>query len=311
MRKGSLLVALALLLWGLAGCGGGQVIVVTATPTPGYITVVVTPGPPSGVATVVVTPEPPSGQVPVVATEPPPPPEAGIEVLEATFAHGLSEAMEPVNPGTGFAPDETVYLSVEIKGRPKAGVVTSRFYLGDTLIVEGSVDLADVNSGLIFSVGENTYAGYSFTHTESLPLSDNYRADLFYDGAPLGSAAFQVVPPAGAIPSQITQVVLAKGTDADYNPVEPSTVFSSDQEVSLVGRGDLGVATWLEAEWYVGGELDDAGTRSLTLEENAQDVPFAFSFLPEGGWPVGEHWAVLIMNDEEVGRYAFTVASGP
>lgn len=295
MRMRRLLLALALLSSALAGCGGGP------------ITVVVTSEPPSGVVTVVVTSEPPSGEVPLAATEPPPVPAAGVEVLEATFAHNLSEQMEAVDPGTSFAPDETVYLSVKIKGRPKAGVVTAHFFLGDTLIAEASVDLADVNSGLLFSIGENTYAGYTLSHTEPFPLSDNYRADLFYDGAPLGSSAFQVVAPAGAIPSQITQVVLAKGTDADYNPIEPATVFSFDQTVYLVGRGDLGLATWLQAEWYVGGQRDDAGTRSLTLEENYQDVAFSFSFVPEGGWPAGEHWVLLLMNDREVGRYTLTI----
>jgi len=294
MRMRRLLLALALLSSALAGCGGGP------------ITVVVTSEPPSGVVTVVVTPEPPTGQVALAATEPPRVP-AAVEVLETTFAHNLSEQMEAVDPGTSFAPDETVYLSVKIKGRPKAGVVTAHFLLGDTLIAEASVDLADVNSGLLFSVGENTYAGYTLSHTEPFPLSDNYRADLFYDGAPLGSSAFQVVPPAGAIPSQITQVVLAKGTDADYNPIEPATVFAPGETVYLVGRGDLGLATWLQAEWYVGGQLDDAGTRSLTLEENYQDVAFSFSFVPEGGWPAGEHWVVLLMNDREVGRYTFTI----
>ena len=308
MRKIRLLVALALILPALAGCGGGPIyVVITSEPPPGVVTVVVTPGPPPGVVTVVVTPESPPAQATVEPTQPPPPPEAGIEVLEVTYSHGLSGEGGPVDPGTEFAPDETVYLSVQIKGRPKAGVVSAHFYLGDTLIVEGKVDLADVNSGVILSIGEVTYATFEFSHTEAIPISDNYRADLFYDGAPLGSAAFQVVPPAGAIPSRITQVVLAKGADADYNPVEPATVFAFDQEVWLVGRGDLGLSTWMEADWYVGGQLDAAGTRSMTLDGNAPDVPFAFSYLPEGGWPAGEHWVVLILNDQEVGRYRFTV----
>lgn len=308
MNRIQLLLTTALALLALAGCGGGPVtVVVTSEPPSGVVTVVVTSGPPEGVITMVVTSEPPPQPVAAAPTETPPPPEAGIEMLEAVFARGLTEQMEPADPGTEFAPDEAVYLSVKIKGRPKAGVVLARFFLGDVLIVEGSVDLADVNSGVLFSIGENTYAGYSFTHTEPLPISDNYRADIFFDGAPLGSAAFQVVPPEGAIASRIAQALLAKGTDADYNPIEPATTFAFDQEVFLVGRGDLGLATWLEARWYVNGQLDDTGTRSLTLEENYQDVPFTFSFLPEGGWPQGEHWVVLTMNDREVGRYTFTV----
>lgn len=213
--RGVLSLALALLMSALAGCGGGQV------------TVVVMPEPPLGPVTVVVTPEPPSGQVTDLASLDPAMPEAGIELVRATFSHGLSEQMEPVNPGSDFAPDETVYLSVEIKGRPKAGLLTAQFYLGDTSIAEASVDLADVNSGLLFSIGENTYAGYTLTHAEPFPLSGDYRADLTLDDVPVGTTPFHVVPPEEAIPSQITQVVLAEGADESYNPVGPARSFPS------------------------------------------------------------------------------------
>lgn len=282
------LFLLVLLLAMLGGCGGQS--------TPPIITVVVTSGPPSGQATAVVT-------------SPPPAPEAGVEVLEAVFAHGLGEAMQPVDPVADFVPDETVYLSLKIKGRPRAGLVTARFYWRDTLIAEAGVDLADVNSGLLFSVGENTYAGYTLTHQEPFPLSDNYRAEVFYDGQPLGNYPFRVVPPPEAIPCQIHQVVLARGADENNNPVEPATAFAFDDTIHLVARGDLGLGAWLQADWYVNGRLDEAGTRSLSVDENLQDVGFVFSFLPEGGWPSGEHLAVLTMNDREVGRYPFTVVS--
>jgi hypothetical protein len=212
-----------------------------------------------------------------------------------------------VNPGTDFARDETVYLSLKIKGRPKEGLVLARFYWRDTSIAEASVDLADVNSGLLFSVGEDTFAGYTLTHQDPFPVSDKYRADVFYNDQPLGTYAFRVVPPPEAIPSQVKQVTLAKGADENYNPVEPATTFAADETVYLVGRGDLGLDTWIQADWYVSGQLDEAGTRSITLQENAPDVGFSFSFLPEGGWPAGEHLVVLTMNDQEVGRYSFTI----
>ncbi len=280
-------LAALLLLSVLVGCGS------EATPTP--VVVVVTPGPQPEAATVVVTP-------------PPPEPAGGIQVVEATFAHGLSDQMEPVDPGADFGPAETVYLSVRIKGRPKEGVVTARFYWHDSLIAEADVDLADANSGLIFSVGEDTYAGYTLTHEQDFPQSDQYRAEVFAGDQALGSYPFRVVPPPDAIPTQITQVTLALGTDENYNPVEPTTTFAVDDTVNLVGHGDLGLATWLQADWYVSGQLDEAGTRSLTLAENAPDTGFAFSYLPEGGWPAGEHFVVLTVNDQEVGRYTFTVA---
>jgi len=309
LAKGAQFLSLALLTWALVSCGGGPVtVVIPAGPPSGVVTVVVTPGPPSGYITVVVTPEPPSGHVAATATPPPPPAEAGVEIVQATFARDLSEQLEPVDPGADFAPEETVNLSVIVKGRPKAGVLTARCYWHDTLINEAGVDLADVNSGMLFSIGENTLTGYTLSHTEPFPVSDAYRAELFYNEAPLGSAAFRVVPPPEAVPSRITQVVLAKGADENNNPVEPATVFAFDQAVYLVGRGDLGLATWLVAEWWIGGRLDDAGTRDVSASENHQDVGFAFSYVPEGGWPQGEHFVVLFMNDREVGRSTFTVA---
>lgn len=310
------LLCLFLLLSVVAGCSGQD-----ATPTP--IVIVVTPGPTqAGVITVVVTPPPPQSEPtteevtpppvepkPTTQVEPSPPPTSSIELRDATFARGLSEEMQPVDPTTDFAPDETIHLSLRISGRPEEGVVTARFYWRDSFIAEAGVDLADVNSELIFSIGEDTYAGYILTHEDPFPVSDRYRAEVFYGDQPLGEYAFRVVPPEGAIPSQVSEVTLALGADENYVPIEPTGTFAFDQTVYLVGGGDLGLATWLQADWYISGELDEAGTRSLSLEENAPDVGFAFSYLPDGGWPPGEHFVVLTMNDQEVGRYSFTVIS--
>jgi hypothetical protein len=294
-----LLLAALVLLLALSSCGGED-----ATPTP--IVIVVTPQPEHVTAVVTL---PPSEAEPTAEAVPSPPPETGIELLEAIFAHGLTEEMQPVDPGADFGPDETVYLSLQIKGRPKEGLVTARFYWHDSFIAEAGVDLADVNSGLLFSIGEDTYAGYTLTHEQPFPLSDQYRAEVFFNDQPLGTYPFQVVPPLEAIPSQVTQVTLALGADENYDPVEPTTTFAPDQTVYLVGEGDLGLATWLQADWYVSGQLDETGTRSLTLEENISGAGFTFSFLPEGGWPLGEHFAILTMNDQEVGRYSFTIVS--
>jgi len=127
----------------------------------------------------------------------------------------------------------------------------------------------------------------------------------------VGSYPFRVVPPADAIPSQVRDATLARGADSDYKPVEPTTTFAPDEEVYVVGQGDFGLYTWLQAEWYVSGQLDETGTRNITLQENVADTGFFFSFVPDEGWPVGEHEVVLTMNDQEVGRYNFTVEEAP
>lgn len=283
-RKWYILLVLLLFLPVLA-CGGDD-----ATPTP---------------IVIIVTPPPGQPESPTEAA-PPPVPAGAIEILEANFAHGLSEEMQAVDPGSEFQPDETVYLSLTIKGRPKEGAVTARFYWDEVYIADASIDLADVNSGLLFSIGENTYAGYTLTHEQPFPIGDGYRADLFYNDQALGSYPFRVVPPADAIATVINSVTLARGADEDYNPIEPTTQFGAADTVYLVGKGDLGLATLLQADWFVSGQLDEAGTRRLTLDKNIEDAGFAFSFVPEGGWPTGAHLVVLTVNNQEIGRYSFT-----
>ncbi len=196
-------------------------------------------------------------------------------------------------------------------GRPKSGFVTGRLLWGDQLIAETGVDLADVNSGLLFSVGQDTYAGYNLTHEKPFPISPNYRADVLYEGQALGSYAFQVVPPKEAIPTQINALTLARGADDSYNPIDPTDMFAYDEKVYLVGNGNLGLSSWLQAEWFVNGTLDDAGTRSITMGENLSSGGFSFSFLPDGGWPTGTHGVRLIVNDIEVASYPFAVGPHP
>ena len=234
-------------------------------------------------------------------------PTAGIEISEVTFAHGLTEEMRAIDPGNDFAPDETVYLSVTIKGRPKSGVVTARFHWHDLTIAEASADLADVNSGVLLSIGESTYVGYNLSLDDPFPISGFYRADLFYDDIPLDSYEFHVVPPSDAIPSIVKKVTLARGVDENNNATEPTTSFKADDTVHLVASGDLGLSTWIQADWLVDDRLDEDCTRSLTLYENAPDNSFWFSCRPADGWPSGTHRVVLTMNDQEVGTYPFTV----
>ncbi|UCC86301.1 MAG: hypothetical protein JSV81_15790 [Anaerolineales bacterium] len=288
------LAVIALLLGGMLACGIGTV---TPTDAPQETPV----DTPTQAAANTPTPEP---------TDTPMPPSA-LELKAATFAHGLDDEMRPVDAGDEFTPDETVYLSLTLSGRPKEGEVAARFYWRDESIAEADADLADVNSGVIFSVGEDTYVGYTLTHDEPFPISEAYRADVFYDDEFLDSFPFHVGPPADAVPSQVLEVTLARGADSDYNPIDETTTFAPEEEVYIVGRADLGLYTWLQAEWYVDGELDEAGTRSITAEEDASDVGFFFSFVPEEGWPVGDHQVLLIMNDEEVDRYDFTVEEAP
>ncbi len=236
--------------------------------------------------------------------------EAGPAILEATFAQDVSDEMEPINPTTTFTPEQTVNLLLTIKGRPKEGEVVARFYLRDQEIASASVDLAEANEGVIFSIGENTRVHFTLTPTEPFPVSREYRAEVFLNGSPAGTYTFEVVPPPDAIPSRLIEVTLAKGVEETpdaYQPVEPTSTFAPNDAVYIVGVADLGKYSRLEVNWYVNGQLMDEATRSLTAQEDLQGVSFYFVLQSEEGLPAGEHYAVLLINDEEVQRVNFTV----
>lgn len=226
----------------------------------------------------------------------------------AKFAKRLAENQEPIDPTDEFQGTDTVCLSLQFKGRPK-GKVTTKFYFRDDLINEATIDMADINSGVIFSVGQSTFAGFTLKPDNALPIGNVYRAESFLDGQPIGTFKFKVVPPEGSFPSKISNLTLAHGIDEDKKPVEPGTEFAPGDKVFLVGEGDFGLNTWVEVNWYVDGKLDQEGTRSISLQENKAATPFFFSFLPARGWKPGKHEVVLIMNGSEAGRLSFTTSS--
>lgn len=293
------LAPLALLLALLTACGGGAAGSPTATPREQ--------------PTKVAKEEPtaaPKEEPTAVPEEPTPAATGEVEVVNATFAKQLGENQEPIDPTQEFYPDETIYFSLEFAGRPQEGVVRSEFFWGEESIAAAEVNFADANSGVLFSVGQSTFAGFNLTHENPLPISGNYRVETTLDGDPLGTWGFAVIPPADAIESRVNEATLAKDRDDSYAPIDPTTEFTTDETVYLVGRGDFGTLAWLKVEWIVNGALDEAGKQTLgPMEENVEDTGFSFHYRPEGGWAEGEHEVVLYVNDEEVERYAFTVGA--
>lgn len=231
------------------------------------------------------------------------------QLVAATFTTALDENQAPTDEVVSFHPEDTVYFSMQFAGRPRSGLVRSVFTWGDQELASAEVDLAEANSGVIFSIGERTYVGFHLTPSQPLPISGNYRVNTFLDGRPLSSYPFSIVPAAGALPSTIHELTLARDVSEQYEPIEPADTFLPNDTVYLVGRADLGRQSWIQADWYIDGELAAEGTRSLTMEENMADGGFSFSFVPEGGWPLGEHRVALTLNDEEVERLTFTVVA--
>jgi len=282
-------LSIAFVVMALAACGGAPAA--TDAPKPAA-----TSAPQQPAATVAPTPAPTS------------PPAADAKLVKAVFAKSLDANQAPVDPAEEFQGDQPIAFSLQFSGRPRSGKVSATWLFRNEKIADASVDFADVNSGVIASIGQDTFAGFKLTPKGRLPVGEGYSVNVTFDGQPIGSFKFKIAPPPDALPSVIKTAVLAEDADARYRAINQATEFKPDQKVVLVGVADFGIYSWMEVKWYVNGKLDEAGTRNASLQESKADVPFAFSYLPTGGWPDGKHEVVLIMNGKEVGRYAFTVA---
>lgn len=239
-----------------------------------------------------------------------PAPTGGPRVTKVTFAKSLNEQMQPQIPTEAFLPHEKVNLSITVAGRPRKGTVKAQFFHLDKSIGDVSVDLSKINKGTLFSIGQSTFVGFWYEHQQPLPVGVGYKVDVAVNGQPTGSYTFKVLAPAGAIPSKVHSATLAKGMTPDRTPVMPSKVFGPTETVHLLGRLDLGLQNWLEADWYANGQPMPHATKSLTARENISNQPFFFT-VPMKGWPAGQHKAVLIVNGAVVAEYPFVLAGAP
>lgn len=239
------------------------------------------------------------------------PAQAAQAILKkAAFCRGFEDNNAPKDVTDFFLEDETINLSIELEGRPKSGVVAAKFMFRDHMVTEVTLDVATVNKGVIFSFGQNTFVRFEITHKKPLPVGACYTAEVTFDGQPLGKFPFRIAPPEGSLPSKLLSVNLAKGTAKSHESVDDAHVFDSTDQVCLVGVADLGLSSWLEATWKVGGKVDEEGSRTLDIKENKANVPLVFSFLPAGGWPAGLHEVSLQLDGQEVAKKKFTVKAG-
>ena len=228
-----------------------------------------------------------------------------IKISKATFAREVTSDFKAKGEATDFYGNETVYLLLKIKGRPKEGVIGGHWMFRGSEIGKASVDLASINKGVFFSFGQDSFVKFNFTPAKAnpLPVGSSYAVVIDVNGVTAGKYPFTVIPPKGALPSK-----LVKATLSDAKGGALKTTFAMTDTVYLNITADLGLATWLEATWMVSGKEDPNGTRNLSLKENKPAVDGHFSFAPAGGWPKGAHSVVLVMNDKQVGVYKFTVS---
>jgi hypothetical protein len=254
------------------------------------------------------SPPPPVAPIaPVVA----PPPTSGIRIAAVVFARSLDADWQPVGgPVTAFRADEhTVWTRVTIAGRPSSGVVTMRWMWRDLRIAEAQVDLGDVNGGLLFSFGQDTFIKGYMTSPQ-LYIGTGHRLVLLSGTTELGAYPFTVVPPTGARPSRFVTAALYKSDPRQGNPGAPVTAFGPTEIVYVVGRVALGQGSWFNSTFTVGGQPVPALTQEMIGPVGGGDeLNFVHLGRPPGVWPPGTHRVTMVLDDRDVATYDFTVGA--
>ncbi len=116
-----------------------------------------------------------------------------ITVKSVTLAQNLNENYQAINPKTQFLPTDTIYVSVDVAGRPTMGSLTGKFFYGDQLISEATLDFSSVNQGVIISIGEDTYAGFNLAPSEPWPVDTGYNFELDVNGTKVGDYPYEVI----------------------------------------------------------------------------------------------------------------------
>lgn len=107
------------------------------------------------------------------------------EVLSLTTARALDSDYQPVEPTTSYGPDDTFFISVELRGYRTGMNITALWRHQGEVIAE---------TPLLAEAGEAGIAGFSLS-PESPPRwpEGGYVVDIMYDGHVVGRTAFDVV----------------------------------------------------------------------------------------------------------------------
>lgn len=115
-----------------------------------------------------------------------------ISVKSVTLAGGLDANYQAVSPKTQFRSTDTIYVSVDVTGRPTTGTLNGKFYYGDQLISEATLDFSNVNQGVIVSFGGDTFVAFTLTQSQPNPVNTGYHFDLYANGTKIGSYPYQI-----------------------------------------------------------------------------------------------------------------------
>ena len=124
--------------------------------------------------------------------------DSTINLTRAVLTTGIDDQDQPVDETSTFKQSVEIYLSLTFEGRPKEGLIRAELMYQGEKAVETTLDLSEVNGGVVISLGEETYANFTFSQDKPFPISDEYRIDAYVNDDKIGSYPFSIVAADGS-----------------------------------------------------------------------------------------------------------------
>jgi len=217
---------------------------------------------------------------------------------DVTVATSLDKDYKAVSATETYTPTQSFHLSVQVSNLEKGSTLLAKWYQGDELFKEYPYTSDKSGSG---------HVGFSLTPNKAWPLG-KFKAEVYLGDELAKTVQFSVVPPEDAVPSRVTQVTLARGTDDNMNPVDPTVTFQEADTVNAVIAGDFGIYSQLRCEWYLNGELSKETITTITIQENAPDSAVACMLKPP--LPAGTQQVKVYLDGNVARALDFAVLAG-
>ncbi|NOZ06420.1 MAG: hypothetical protein GXP41_08745 [Chloroflexi bacterium] len=217
---------------------------------------------------------------------------------KVAVATALDKDYKAVSTTETYTPTQTFHLSVQVSNLEKGSALLTKWYQGDKLVKEYPYSAEDSGSG---------YVGFSLTPKETWPIG-KYRAEVYLGDELAQTVQFSVVPPDDALPSRVTQVTLARSTDENLTPVDPTITFQEADTVNAVIAGDFGIYSQVRCEWYLNGELSKETITTITMQENASKTAVACTLKPP--LPTGTQQVKIYLDGNVERALDFAVLAG-
>ena len=220
----------------------------------------------------------------------PGPPSIG----EVITAKSLDADYKPVIPTSTYTSDDVFYVSVEVNNLVTGSVVTVKYKTGGAVYEETTITADEDGSG---------YYGFKLTPGGS-HTPGKYTAEVYLDNKLAKTVAFTVK---ASGPPSIGKVVVAKSLDADYKPVDPTSVYApTDIFYISVEVKNLVVGSVVSVKYKLDGQEYSDKDTVLTADKFGSGY-YGFNLTAAGEHPVGKYTAEISLDGKLVKTVKFEV----